>query len=82
MKNDEFDKLFKYMEKRFEENNTQHEETRTMIRQLAESVDYVAGAYDTLTKEEAASAHAQIRISDQLNNHEDRIVKLEKQITA
>ncbi|MCL2869825.1 hypothetical protein FWF48_03395 [Candidatus Saccharibacteria bacterium] len=79
MKNDEFDKLFKYMEDFRRDVNERFDQTATkeQLKVLQDAVDGLTGSYDTLVKENAADAHATRRLDDRIDQLDERVTTLE-----
>lgn len=73
MSDDQFTKIFKYMEKRFDE-VTAHFDAR-FDRQDAR-IDSILGALDTLAKDHEVKEHERLAMSHQLDRHERWINQL------
>ena len=80
MKNDEFDKLFKYMEKRFDalEKKIDNCADKDSLNALYNSVDHMSKDYRNLVDEHYADIHAHRRFADALEEYDKRLIKLEK----
>jgi len=79
---DGFTRLFKYMEKRFNENELEHEKIFKRLDQIQGTLDDLASDYRTMVAESAATAHAIVRLDDTTDDHEDRIKQLEDLASA
>lgn len=78
MQDDQFDKLFSYIQEFRQEINERFEAIDGRFNKMEGAVDHLAGQYDTLVDELAAGTHAQRRVDDTLESHDVRLVRLEE----
>lgn len=76
--NDDFTKLFIYMEKRFDAVDEKFEAVDARFDRIERILDKSAGDYKSLVDEHTAEVSAHDRFTDTLDDHETRIGQLEK----
>ena len=91
MAEDEFTKLFKYMQKGFADVNAKFDNcaSKEDVAKLQDAVDFLIGEYKKSQSESAADDHAHRRIDDKLDelsatadDHETRLGQLESLAAA
>jgi hypothetical protein len=78
---DEFARLFKYIEKRFKESDDKHDAAHKKLfkrfDQIENTLDGLVGDVKILKEENDVNAYATRRIDDSIGDHEDRLTQLE-----
>ncbi len=82
MKDDEFTKLFKYMQEGFAQMNERFETMQDSIDQLRGVVDGLAGQYNTDLIERTAHASQLTRHEHSIDSLDGRVTVLEARTTA
>jgi archaellum component FlaC len=70
-------KQFLRLDQRFDGVEREIHSLHDKFDKLQSSVDHVVGNYDNLVDENAASSYVQAKLSDQVDDHENRITSLE-----
>ena len=75
--NDGFTKYHEFMVKEFDKVNDRFDQVDRHLGSVDQNLDFLVGEYKVLIDEQAAIATAHVRIDETLENHEERMVKLE-----
>ena len=80
MSEDQFMKLFKYMQREFASVSQQFDDMREQFNVINKAMDHLIGDYDIMVDEEAANAEKFNRLSDKVREHDDQLDRHAKAI--
>ena len=78
MSEDQFMKLFNYMEKRFDTVEQRFDATDKKIDNIQTMLDFLIGEYDIIKSEQEILSHDSVRANEVLEEFDKRLTKLEK----